>query len=96
MLRARPQPAFCYRPPMGAWLRDNWWWIWGVGASSAYVAWRMRQSPTQGPLLRRILWALVPESNPDDPRYRPISAKSAWLIGAALVVAMLSFLLQDP
>ena len=81
---------------MWTWLRDNGWWIWAVGCTTALVVWRMRRSPTEGPLLRRIWWALVPASDPDDPRLRPISAKSAWLIGAALVIAFLGFLLQGP
>ena len=75
---------------MVEWIIQYWYAIFGVSGGILYIAWRMRTETDEGQFLRRLLHAFVPEANPKSSRYRPISPRTAWLVGIALVLIILA------
>ena len=78
---------------MAQWLTNYWWLVWALAVVSGLVAFRIRRRGGNEPVLRRVMYALFPYS---DPVYRPqrqLSSRSAILVVGGLVLAMIVYLL---
>lgn len=74
---------------MSSWLTDYWWLFWAVAAVSALVVYRMRTRGGSEHVLRRIMYALLPASDPVNRPQRQLSLLAATLIGGGLLLALI-------
>lgn len=77
---------------MTKWLKEYWWLVWGLASVSALVAFRMRRRGGREAILRRIMYALFPYSDPTDRPQRELSARFAIFFGGGIVLFTLLYL----
>ena len=77
---------------MAQWFTNYWWLVWALAAVSGLVAFRIRRRGGDEPVLRRVIYALFPYSDPANRPQRQLSARSAILVGGGLVLVMIVYL----
>lgn len=70
------------------WIRTYWWMAWGVFATSALVARRLRQRGGDESLFTRIRYALISSSDLANENRRDISGLSIVIIGIGLLLIL--------
>jgi len=76
---------------MAQWFTNYWWLVWALAAVSGLVAFRIRRRGGDEPVLRRVIYALFPNSDPGNRPQRRLSARSAVLVGGGLVLVMIVY-----
>ena len=77
---------------MSQWLINYWWLVWALAAVGGLVAFRMHRRGGDEPVLRRVMDALFPRSDPANRSQRHLSARSVILLGGGLVLVMFVYL----
>ena len=78
---------------MSGWLANHWWLAWAFVVVGGLVAVRMRRRGGDEPVLRRLMYALFPVSDPAIRKQRHVSAFSGILLGGGLGMLMIAFIL---
>ncbi len=78
---------------MSSWLAHNWYMIWALVVTSAFVAYRMRKRGGEEPMLRRVIFALFPYSDPRRVPQQQLSMFTATLLGGGVLAVVLAYLL---
>lgn len=82
---------------MGEWIARNWWMLWALFVVATLVAYRMRRRGGDEFFLRRIVFALFPQSDPANPHRREVTPVTIMLVLGgiffiALMLAMVTLL----
>jgi len=77
---------------MSQWLMNYWWLVWALAAVGGLVAFRVHRRGGDEPVLRRVMYALFPRSDPANRPQRQLSARSVTLLGGGLVLVMFVYL----
>jgi hypothetical protein len=71
---------------------NYWWLVWSFAVIGGLVAFRMRKRGGNEAIPRRVMYALLPYSDPAKQPQRQLSARSAILLGSCLVLFMIVYL----
>ena len=78
---------------MSAWLANYWYMVWAFLATGALVAFRMRRRGGDESILRRVMFALIPYSDPARSPQRQVSVRAAVFLSGAVLVVTFAYLL---
>ena len=78
---------------MSAWLANYWYMVWAFVATGTLIAFRMRKRGGDESVRRRVMFALIPYSDPARSPQRQVSVRVAMFLGAAVLVVTFAYLL---
>ena len=78
---------------MSSWLVRYWYMVWALVVTGALVAYRMRKRGGDEPVLRRVMFALFPYSDPGKEPQQRVSVLTAMLLGGGVLAVALTYLL---
>jgi len=74
------------------WFMNYWWLVWALAVVGGLVAFRMRKRGGDESVLRRVMYALFPYSDPVNRPQRQLSAGFAILLGGGIVLFTIVYL----
>jgi hypothetical protein len=77
---------------MKTWFIQNWWLVWGIVGSAAYIGYRVRSRGGDESLPRRVLYALAPVLDPESEERKQLTPRAVFLFVVGLLILLLLML----
>ena len=77
---------------MEKWFAENWWVIWGVVGSAAYIAYRVHRRDGDESLPVRLLDTLVPVLDAKSEERRQLTPRAFVLFGVGVLIILAAIL----
>jgi hypothetical protein len=77
---------------MEAWLARYWWLVWSLVAFTALVTYRIRRRGGDESLPARVVYALCPDTDPENKNRRQVTPLAFILVAVGMVIVLIAIL----